>query len=198
MEVVLKDNIKEFTRYMDDVQKKQVPYATSRAMNDAAVDGQNALVEKIPTIFQNRKKWWLKQQPTGIKVRFSKKTDLKASIYTNAYFAEIQEKGGTKTPRSSKVLAVPTPSVPKRYRTSRGAKDMLNERKNVFRTPKGVFRRSGKKSVQVLWTFARSAMIKPRFGFFAIVERTVKAKFPQRFEERLKQAFASAKPPPAK
>lgn len=195
MDVSVKHNIKDFTRYLTDVQKKQVPYASSRALNDTAVDGQNAVVEKIPGIFKNRKKWWLKQQPTGIKVKFSKKNSLMARVFTTAYFAEIQEKGGVKTPKSSGKLAVPTAAVPRKYRTSRGARDMLNERQNIFRTPKGVFKRTGKKGIQVLWTFARSAVIKPRFGFYAIMEATVKGNFSKNFEQRLKQAIASAKPP---
>jgi hypothetical protein len=195
MEITVKDNIKEVTRFLNDVQKKQVPYASSRALNDTAVDGQNSVVAAIPTTFQNRKKWWLKQQPTGIKVKFSKKTDLRARVHTSAYFAEIQEKGGTKTPKSSKNLAVPTGKVPKKYRTSHGAKEMLNANKKVFRTPKGVFRRSGKKNITLLWSFTPSARVPRRFGFIQIVEKVVKRRFSQHFKTRIDQAIASAKPP---
>jgi hypothetical protein len=196
MEINISSNVKEFTRYLDHIQKQQVPYATSRAMNDAAVDAQNAIVERIQTAFRSIKKWWLKQQPTGVKVKFSKKQDLHARVYTNAYFAEIQEKGGTKTPKSSSNLAVPTAEVPRKYRNSRGAHDMINERNNVFRTQKGVFKRTGKKGkITVLWTFTRSARIKPAFGFMTTAESTFKKRFPVHFEQRIKQALASAKAP---
>lgn len=195
MEIILKDNIKQFTRWLDDVQKKQVPFATSRALNDTAVDGQNSVVAAIPHVFNNRKKWWLKQQPTGIKVRFSKKDNLHAAVHTSAYFADIQEKGGTKSPRSSKNLAIPTNFVPKKYRTSHGAKEMLDERSNVFRTPKGIFRRDRKGATTLLWSFATSAKVPKRFGFFDILEKAVKRRFADNFKKRIDQALASAKPP---
>jgi hypothetical protein len=198
MEISVRSNVKEFLRYLDDVQKKQVPFALSRALNDVAIDSQEAAAQRAQEVFQNRKRWWLKQQPTGIKVKFSKKSDLHAKVFTPAYFSEIQEKGGTKTPKRSGKLAIPTNAVPKKYRTSRGAKEMIDERSNVFVTPKGVFKRTGKKNISVLWTFARAALVKPRFGFYTVVEETVKRKFATRFYERLKQALASAKPPSLK
>ena len=193
MEVSLKSNIKEFTKQLDHIQKQQVPYATSRALNDVAVDAQESVVAAIPNVFNNRKKWWLKQQPTGVKVRFSKKTDLKASVYSKAYFAEMQEKGGTKTPRASRNLAIPTDSVPKKYRTSHGAKEMLNERQNVFKTPKGIFRRTGKKGAVLLWSYSRSAKVPRRFGFNDIVAKVVKRRFEQHFKKWLEKSISSMK-----
>ncbi len=191
--IVVKDNIKEFTRNLSAIQKKQIPFATSKAINDVAIDAQNKIVEKITRTFSNRKKWWLKQQPTGIKVKFSKKTDLKASVFTKAYFAEIQEKGGTKTPKTSGNLAIPTNYVPKKYRTSHGAKDMINERQKVFKNSKGVFRRQGKNKVQLMWSLSRTAQVKPRFEFYKTAESAVKQSFRRHFEQRLKQALATAK-----
>jgi hypothetical protein len=195
MHVSLKSNIKEFTKHLDYIQYKQVPFATSRALNDVAVDAQTEVVQGIGNTFDNKKKWWLKQQPTGIKVKFSNKRNLIASVFTNVYFANRQEKGGTKTPKRGKNLAVPTNYVPKKYRISHGAKDMMNERKNVFATSKGIFQRTSKKRypIRLLWSLTRSSFTKPRFAFYATCQATVKKNFAKHFQNRLQQALKSAR-----
>lgn len=195
MEFRLQNNIKEFTRDLNIVQKQQVPYATSRAINDTAVDGQEAVQAAIPHIFKNLKRWWLRQQPTGIKVKFSNKANLHAQVHTSAYFAEIQSEGGTKRPQSARNLAIPTDAVPKKYRTSHGAREMSNDKKNIFRTPKGVFKRTGKKKITLMWSFSPTAMIKKRFDFNGIIEKVIKRRFEKHFFTRLQQALSSSKPP---
>lgn len=197
MEIRLQSNIKEFTRELTAIQKQQVPYATSRAINDTAVNAQDDVIAAIPRVFNNLKKWWLKQQPTGIKVKFSNKANLHAQVHTSAYFAKIQEEGGVKQPRTAKNLAVPTAKVAKKYRTSHGAREMMDAQKNVFRTPKGVFRRTGKKRypIQLLWSFTPTAKVKPRFRFYDTCKRAVMRRFETNFKMRLSQALATAKRP---
>lgn len=195
VELYLRDNVREFTKWLTDVQKQQVPYATSRALNDTAVDGQNSVQKFITGVFQNRKKWWLKQQPTGIKVKFSNKRDLHARVHTSAYFLPLQKKGGTKRPKTAKNLAIPTAAVPKKYRTSHGAREMMADKKNVFSTPKGVFRRTGKKKLTLMWSLSPSAKIKPVFEWETIITKVVNRRFGTHFKKRLEQALASAKPP---
>lgn len=195
MEIRLDSNIREFTKWLTEVQKEQVPYATSRALNDVAVDAQSSVVKSITGIFQNRKKWWLKQQPTGIKVKFSNKRDLVSRVHTSAYFAQIQQDGGTKKPKSAKNLAIPTAAVPKKYRTSHGAREMMADKKNVFSTPKGVFRRTGKKKLTLLWSLAPAAKIIGVFKFADIITKVVNRRFEQHFRKRLEQALNTAKPP---
>lgn len=195
IDFVVKDNIKDATRWLNQIQRQQIPYASSRALNDTAIDAQSAVIRAIPHVFNNRKRWWLKQQPTGIKVKFSNKRDLVASVFTRAYFAFMQEKGGIKTPFRGKNLAIPTALVPKKYRNSSGAKDMISEKSNVFATPRGVFKRVGKKKVALMWSLSPFARIKKRFGFEMIVEKIVRRRFKRNFEVRLKQAIATAKKP---
>lgn len=195
MEIRLHNNIKEFSRYLTSVQRLQVPFATSRAINDTAVNGQEAVQGEVQHIFNNRKKWWLRQQPTGIKVKFSNKQNLHAQVFTNAYFAPMQAEGGTKKPRSAHNLAIPTDAVPKKYRTSHGAREMLNSGQRVFRTSKGVFKRTGKKTLTLLWSFSPTAAIRRIFNFNEIVEKEVIKRFEGHFFKRLEQALATAKPP---
>jgi hypothetical protein len=201
MEIVVQDNIKEFTQQLNYIQRNQVPFATSRAINDTAVDAQESVVKNVQHNFKNLKRWWLRQQPTGIKVRFSNKRLLTARVFTDVYFAERQEKGGVKTPRTGKNLAIPMPAVPRKYRTSHGAKQMMQERKNVFKVEgKGIFQRRGKKRypIQLLWALAPSAQVKPRFHFEEIIGKVVKRRFNTHFQKRMQQALDSAKRPSRK
>lgn len=195
MEFRVSSNIKEFTKYLDNIQKEQIPYATSRALNDVAVDGQDSVVQAVTGIFNNRKRWWLRQQPTGIKVKFSNKKNLTARVHTSAYFARIQSEGGTKKPKTAHNLAIPTELVPKKYRTSSGARDMMNDKKNVFKTPKGVFRRTGKNTIALMWSFSPVAKIKAVFNFNEILTKVINRRFEAHFKKRLEQAINSAKPP---
>jgi hypothetical protein len=197
MDFRLDSNIKEFTRELTAIQKQQIPFAASRAINDTAVNAQDDVIAAIPRTFKNLKRWWLKQQPTGIKVRFSNKANLHAAVHTSAYFAKIQEEGGTKQPRSAKNLAVPTEKVAKKYRNSHGAREMMDAQKNVFRTPKGVFRRTSKKRypIQLLWSFTPVAKVKARFRFFDTCKAAVMRRFETNFKMRLSQALATAKRP---
>lgn len=195
MEFRVTNNIDQFKRGLNLVQREQIPYAASRAINDTAVDAQEAVQEAIPHIFENRKKWWLKRQPTGIKVKFSNKKNLHAQVFTNAYFAKIQAEGGTKKPKTARNLAIPTKAVPNRYRTSHGAREMVADRGNVFRNEKGVFKRTGKRKITLLWSFSPSASITRVFNFHEIIQKVVKRRFSKHFEKRLNEALASAKRP---
>lgn len=195
MEIIVKDNIRDFTRSLSDIQKKQIPFATSRALNDSAVAAQTAIVQGITNKFDNKKRWWLKQQPTGIKVLFSNKAKLRSAIFTNVYFAKRQEEGGLKTPKNGKNIAVPTIKVIRKYRTSHGAKEIMADNKKVFATQKGIFKRTGKTRypIQLLWSLSPATLTKPRFAFYETCRTTVSKNFNRLFSERLKQALATAR-----
>mgnify|MGYP000033997046 CR=1 FL=1 len=202
MEIRVDSNIREFTQWLDHVQRDQVPYAASRAINDVAVDAQDSVVKNLQSVFKNLKRWWLKQQPTGIKVKFSNKKNLHSRVFTDVYFAQRQKDGGIKKTKSGKNLAVPLPAVPRKYRTSSGAKRMMRERSNVFKTTTKsgheiIARRKGKKRypLQVLWILTPTAYVPRRWHIYEVIEKVVKRRFSVHFKKRLDQALATAKPP---
>jgi hypothetical protein len=169
MRINVKSNVKEFTRHLNRIEKKQIPFATARALTWTAQDAQKEIISRIQAVFRNKKKWWLKQQPTGIKIIPARKTRLVSTVYTDAYFANLQELGGTKRPHRSKVLLIPTDKVPKSRRKAGGAATMLTQ-KNVFSTPRGIYRRKGGKkrknqTIELLFHKSGTAQIRPRFHF---------------------------------
>lgn len=195
LKISVRSNVKEFTRGLTRIQKKQVPFATARALTWTAQDVQKAIMERIPRVFNVTKKWWLKQQPTGIKVRPAKKTHLASRVYTEAHFADLQEDGGTKRPRQSKSLLVPSNKVPKSRRKSGGAAAMLKGKK-TFSNRKGIYRRKGPKrnqTVELLFARTKTAHIRPRFGFKRTAVKTVRARFKRNFARSLSKALETAK-----
>ena len=191
----VKPNVKEFTRYLDGVQRRQVPFALANALTWTAQDGQSAVMEQIQKVFETRVKWWAKNQPTGIKITPAKKDRLTAAVHTNAYFAKLQEDGGIKSPFKAGKLQVPTDRVPKSRRKAGGVKIILSQ-KTTFSTKRGVFRKvGGKKSrrVELLFWKTKTALIKPRFGFRSTVYNTALKVFPDKFSRSLANALKTAR-----
>lgn len=193
----VKNNVKDFTRHLNRIQKKQLPFATARALTWTAQATQKALQDWVQKVFNVTKKWWLKQQPTGIKIKPAQKTRLIAEVYTNAYFADLQEKGGTKRPHRSRSLLIPTDKVPKSRRKAGGAAQMLKT-KNVFSTSKGIYRRKGGKKrknqrIELLFTKEKIAQVKPRLRFAETAARIAFATFPRKFLDSLQRALKTAR-----
>lgn len=123
-------NVREFVKYLDNAQKKQVPFATARGLTWTAKAAQKDLQEAMPETFKVTRKWWLEQQPTGIKVKPAKKAELQADVYTRAYFAFLQEEGGIKLPFRGRGILIPTPITPKYGRRSGGAVKVMAGKKS--------------------------------------------------------------------
>jgi hypothetical protein len=143
MSLSVVSNVRDFTRYLDKVQKKQLPYATARALTKTAQEAQKELQAAMPRTFNVTKKWWLKQQPTGIKIQSAKKADLEAVVYTAAYFARLQEEGGIKIPFRGRGILVPTELTPRYGRRSGGSTKLIAGAK-VLKFKKGARKSPGR------------------------------------------------------
>ena len=175
------------------MQRRQLPFATSTALNKIAIAAQSSITKAIPFIFNNRKKWWGKNQPTGIKVKFANKYELVSAVYTRAYFANIQEEGGIKTPRSGHKLAIPASGAPRKFRKSNALKkEQGNSRIFKSKSGKSILRRIGKNSIQKLYTLTDKAHIKPRFGFQKTAHKVFIRHFDKIFQRQLDRALKTA------
>ncbi len=200
MQLNVRSNIREFTAGMTDIQRRQIPYALSRALNDTAVSVQSAEVENVQRVFKNKKNWWNRNnRNTGIRVEFSSKKKLTASVYTNAHFAQMQEDGGTKLPRK-RYIAIPTNQAPKNIQKSGGvAKALSNPRSFISsyngETNAAVYQRKGKKTypLKVLFVLTPKAEVKPAMHYMDTAMNRAKRDFNGYFAERLSVALATAK-----
>ena len=201
--IAIKDTIKDYSRHLTWLEKKQLPFATALAQTRTAQAAQTAIQNHIKKVFSNRVTWWKKQQPTGVKIKMTHKSHVKGGasgviwVYTDAYFARLQEEGGTKTPHTGGLIAVPTSAVPKARRKSGGAATM-EKQKTVFynRHTKRIYRRvGGKKSRRVkrLFNLVPTAQVKPRMDFEATGLREARRVFPEKFREALARALRTAR-----
>jgi len=198
-------NINEVLAGLNNVAVKQVPFAIAKSLTKTAQAAQEYVISQIPGIFNNQKTWYLKQQPTGIKITPATKTNLVASVYTTAHFAGLQEEGGVKTPYRGKVLLIPTSYAPKYARKAGGQARVLEGKKtlNVYGSyfvkmksgHVGVFQRVGKKRLPIrkIYSVYPKANIKKRFGFYSIVQSVVDSKMGEIFSQAIDDALKTAR-----
>ncbi|MET0155206.1 MAG: hypothetical protein ABW189_03765 [Rickettsiales bacterium] len=193
MEISVTHNLKEFAAGLDRIRRQQIPFAAMLALNDTAKDVQKAAVSRAEAAFENRRKWYAPGAPSGIKVERATKGSLKASVYTKVRWAELQEKGGTKTPQRGKNLAVPSDATPVSLRRAGGVRKLLDTRKRAFLLPKGAFVRRSRSSIERMFAFSPDAHVRPRFGFFEAALREARKAFAGHMRRRLAQALRTAR-----
>jgi len=204
MKITTHTNLDQFISHLTDLEKKQIPFATSRALNDVAKQMQAKVIDKTEANFDNRKKWYRAGSPIGIKVHRSTKQDLTAGIYTKAHFGALQEDGGIKSATQSHNLAIPLQDIPKKYRNNKpglsGARRAMQEKGKrgafiaIGKSGKlGMYRRKTKKRypLKLLFRLQPSAKIQKRWGFKDAAEREARQRFVSAFHQRLIEAIAS-------
>lgn len=185
-------DIDRIAKYMDSLEKKQLPFATSRTLNSLAVMSQKAICDNIQRVFNNNRRWWDKRQRTGIKVEFSTKHKLDAAVYTRAHFAYIQEEGGIKKPNVGNNLAIPTSNVPKHLRSSKALRREQGN-KNVFKAGKSIYKRIYGNRLERLYSLTPRAKVRPRFGFRKTAVNVFNRQFDRVFTKEFDYALATAK-----
>ncbi|MGG5811455.1 hypothetical protein [Falsiroseomonas sp. CW058] len=202
----IRADLRPLTRNLDDLARRQVPFATARALTAMADAAAVANRRALPSIFD---------RPTpftraGIAVAPARKNSLVARVYVKERQAEylvLEETGGTRKPERSKHggtgrgQALVMPKAVKRNAFGnigfRGLAS-LKRRKDVFvgKTANGTggfFRRLEDGKLQPLVIFVRSAAYKPRFGFKARVIKVAQATMAPAFRQALAKALATAR-----
>ena len=112
MQIAVNFEVAKATLWLSDLQKRQVPFATAKALTQTAVAIQKEVKAQLPERFILRNNWV--QQ--GIRIVAATKSRLRAEVYSRDAFMGIQETGGDKRPKSGSNLAVPLAA----RRTKRG------------------------------------------------------------------------------
>lgn len=205
---------------LTDLEKNQIPFAESRAVNALAYKVQRDTIDNVlPKNFTLRTDWWRPGRKTGVNYFPSHKKqfpNIFARVNTLAPWMELQETGGVKKPKPGQAyVAVPTgnaqPNKREVIRSNRRVGALINGGKNSRRTlmhqrnPWVSTLRNGKPSIAVrlldkyrlpiavMYVGKDSVTIKPRFGFVANAKRIVDRDFLQVFEKELNNAIKTAK-----
>lgn len=200
---------RRFRDGLDDLGRKQLPFATALAINETARLAQRALTRALPEIFSK------KGAPTpftrrAIGVQGARKTNLRATVFVKriqASYLAIEETGGTR--RRSVGAPILTPvdftalnaygNIPRgTLRRLRGdpKRYFLGEIRGVYglwqRTGKPGPRKGSPRGLKLLIAFRSRAVYRPRFGFHERISATVASHFPAALSAGLAKAIATA------
>lgn len=196
----------QLTAALSDIEQRQLPFAVSNAINDTALDFQEAERRHFADVFTIRRQDFIFKQ--GVKMlEFSTKSTLRATIGTDpkADFLAKFETGGEKTPIGGHSLAVPVDirqDVTEVIPTSDRPRQLLsNPSSNVFIVeigdersglPPGIYRRVDKR-VELLYALTPKAEIEAVLEYGEIAEHTVAENFPEHFQVEFARAMATAR-----
>ena len=223
MQIDIRSDVKQLTKSLNRIQRKQIPFATSKALNATAFDVRKTLQDALdihldaPTAYTKR----------GVQVEKSTKKNLVAKVgfrsksfgkgkgsVTQAEYMKRQISGGLRLPKGQ---AIPVP-VPKNMKPNkfgnipRGKIDRLLADKDRYFSgePKGrkgasgIWQRMPANSkraksknkggrIRMVIAWEPKAQYSPRFPFRQVVAKTVRTNFKLRFETSIKQALGSAR-----
>ena len=212
MQISVVANTKQLTKHLNRIQKKQIPFATSKALNDVAFDARSYVQKSLPRRLDRPTKGII----SSVQVQKSKKKNLVATVgFAGLGFkstkwsespAEIMRrhiKGGTRTPQGK---AIPVPIARNLKLNKFGnmprtkIKTLLSKPDKYFSgQPKGrdagiyerikrTKRKPGKLKMLISWE-PRTQYQGGRFPLKKIVELAVKNKYRKRFDAALKYAL---------
>jgi hypothetical protein len=103
MRIDVRDNIKEVTKGLSSIQKKQIPFATMLALNDTAFALHKTYKAQTKQKFDNPTSFTQK----GFRVQKAKKTHLEAIVFVDEKrvdYMELQVDGGTRFPKKTAII----------------------------------------------------------------------------------------------
>lgn len=176
---------------------KQITFATSTALTATAREAQAEVIASIQKTFITRGPWYLPGNKFGIKIEPATKTDLHTAVKTDAYWLQLHETGGVKTPQSSKDLAIPTVAVRRTKRDLIAKSDLPRNLLNAFilNLPRGpaLFIRRKTKGLVRLYDLERSVKIEKKSTVVEPTIRTFKTMFARILAAKIEDAFRTAK-----
>ena len=204
--VNVSSNYKKLSRSLDQVGRKQLPFAFAKTLNQTMkAVGKYTVARTYPRAFDVRNKGFFKAAMfTKDAVRWATKTKLRVSARDRFDRGNLQlhATGGTKRARSGRI-AIPS-RFTKATRGARGVRKALRPRA-VVDTPKGFIDRDGPRDaiyqrygrggskVRLLYVLHRSAKIRKRFRFYEDAERITRAVSPKLFSKNFSHAIRTAR-----
>ena len=195
MKVNVESNIKEITKWTTNAQKKQIPFATSVAINNTLFDLKKEMAKQMdkkldrPTPFTKR----------GFFINKAKKNLLVGVLLMKdivANYMQFQIEGGTRTTGKQ----IPVPYKPNARLNKFG--NIIGKRTGLIKKntqfignvsgTEGVYERT-KDGLKLIIGFERSVTYRPRFPFYTIAARFSNAVFDMNFTKAFNRALRSAK-----
>lgn len=195
----IKADIDKATRWMMKIHKKQIPFATSLALNRTAVKVQK--VEKARMVQDLDRP--TRQTVNSVRVKRSNKRMLRSEVFLLPWshaFLKYQIHGGTRAPRGI-TEAVPVSMRLNKFGNITGRRQgklgkILNQPDKFSGTINGVAgiwqRGRGKqrnKKVKLLVAYEQVVSYRPRFPFYKYAVQTVNRTWRAQFRRAMRQAI---------
>ena len=218
MRINVSSNIRSVTRFLDETQKRQIPFATVGALNDVAFKagpgrGGRVLAEKADKVFEGGATGFTKK---GFKVNKANRQNLTAEVFVDkaqAEYMRFQIKGGTRFPERRALLISTQHTKLNKYGniTQATYARMINDKGKFFKgVPKGkigdqyegIWERYGRQTkrggqrIRMVARYIDRAQYRPLFPFAETLNGVVFSQqdgIEVRFRKRLEQGLRSAK-----
>ena len=192
-------SIKKTARWLDDVGKKQLPFAIALALTKTAKDVQTAELKHLHSRFTIRNRW-PERGPYAVKITPATKKRMFSTVFTKADWMPLHETGGTKTPEGNH-LAIPTSNVKrgKAGKVSKGQRPRNLKRSFVLETKSGqlgIWQRKGKgkrSEIKPMYWLEPRAKIDKAWEWFKVGSKTINKTFGDNFSKALDKALRSAR-----
>ena len=188
----------EALRALDDLRRRQVPFATARALTQTAADAQRVIRSELPDRFVIRSRW-LEQ---GIRTERATKREPVSVVYSRDPFMVEHETGGRRRGRKG-VRAIPRAirKTPKQRITPARRPAAILKRKRTYVGPiregsstEAIFQRVGKSGRRLLYVLEpRPVKIAARWGFGDTAAKTARRVWARNFGRAFAQAIRSAR-----
>jgi hypothetical protein len=193
MEIKITSNIKQVMKSLDRMQKRQVPYAASVAINETLKDVVRAEQKQLPMKLD-------RPTPQTVKalrvLKYAKKTSLSGRVgfldWAQPYMS-LQVYGGS---RPGKTTVPVDPARINQYGNVKGRRSGLKKRqKDFFVKGTGMFTRYGRggKQVKLVHATIDNPQYRKRFPFYEIAGGVVNSKFDRNFVKALQKALRTAR-----
>ena len=213
MNIVIKDEFKELTKQLEFMQRKHIPFAASKSLNELAFQiAKETMPEKADKEFAGGATRWTKQ---GFQYKKSTKANLTAEVFIDdarKTYMKFMVQGGTRFPNKRAITVSTRYSKLNRYGNfPKGMiSEMLGDKKKFFsgkprghsNKPEGIWERYGRGSkaggerIRLVALYTKDAQYQPIFPFGKFTEGVVFSRndgFAKKFRKNLAYAIASAK-----
>lgn len=201
MHLDIRSNMRAVQRGLNDAARKQVPFATSLAVNEVLGD--------VKTNWEKRMKRRL-EEPTpftmrGVAIKRSTKRALRGTVRIKpiqaAYLATLEE-GGTRRPKGRAILVPVRQQLNKYGNMPKGAVGRALARPTVFSgkpgkgRPGGIYQRTGRggrKGLKLLVHYTSRSRYRATLGLMPAARKTADARMPGAFFRAMQRALRTAR-----
>lgn len=206
MKIRVTSNIKQVAKKLDVIQRSQIPFAASVAINETIGKTNSKGLRSVITREMNKRLDRPKSTTTkvgrGNSALFflrSNKRNLTATFGFKDWaskFMKFLVFGGTRT--TGKNIPIPTGAAKLDRHgnlNKKRPKGLIRNKKQFFdKNGKGVFERTRKnEKPRLIVKFKRAVNYRPMFPFYEIAGRYIGFTFPKRFSQALRKALRSAR-----